>query len=62
VIAFGNLPCPELTACVAAARKGQSEHDHWRNCWMNIFNILSVNGEYSSSEATGDPIAFGDVS
>lgn len=41
VIAFGTS-LPELTACVAAARKGQSEMIVGGIVGSNIFNILSV--------------------
>lgn len=41
VIAFGTS-VPELTACVAAARKGQSEMIVGGIVGSNIFNILSV--------------------
>ena len=41
VIAFGTS-LPELTACVAAARKGQSDMIIGGIVGSNIFNILSV--------------------
>jgi cation:H+ antiporter len=43
VIAFGTS-LPELTACIAAARKGQSDMIVGGIVGSNIFNILSVMG------------------